>query len=180
MQSLHFFVVVMTFLQFTEIIKVYVSYVLPVLPSSVTFPVAWWTETDHKRWLRYRTRMWWPECFLRPSRTDIEPGCYRQKASDPPGLTCSHCFKLFWCHWCSGWPDSWISICPIFWKVAKLVVSTKMPKYLYQTYIWKSKTYSSNDSWNLKIPTTNHVLTAYLGKNVKNLLNQKVAQGVSI
>ncbi len=62
-------------------------------------------------------------------------------------------------------------------KVAKTVAE---PKYLYQSSIWKSKTYL-NHFWNLKIPATKPYLkTGLLGKNVKHLLQQKVAQKVAI
>ncbi len=59
--------------------------------------------------------------------------------------------------------------------------SQKRPKYLQQSWIWKSKTSTSNHFWNLKIPTNKPCFeTAYLGKNVINLLKQKVAQKVTI
>jgi hypothetical protein len=46
----------------------------------------------------------------------------------------------------------------LFWKVAKTVAKPKMPKYLQQSSIWKSKTSTLNHFWNLKIPTTNLVM----------------------
>jgi hypothetical protein len=53
--------------------------------------------------------------------------------------------------------------CPIFWKVAKQLLSLKMSKYLHQKLFGKSKMSTSNHFWNLKIPTANQ----HLGENVK-------------
>ncbi len=49
------------------------------------------------------------------------------------------------------------------WKIANIFVkkSPKIPKYLHQTSIWKSKTSTSKYFWNLKLPTTNHVLKMF-------------------
>ncbi len=59
--------------------------------------------------------------------------------------------------------------------------SQKMPKYLHQSLIWKSKRATSNHSWNLKILTTNHLFKAYIKAKMWLISSSfKVAQYVTI
>ncbi len=71
----------------------------------------------------------------------------------------------------AGWPDDLGKICPNFGKS-----SQKCQNIYIKAQFESPKTYTINDFWTLKIPTTNH---ASYGETVQNLLLTKVAQIVN-
>jgi hypothetical protein len=75
----------------------------------------------------------------------------------------------------TGWPEDLKKNLPNFSIAQKVTKPKKCQKYLQLRAIWKPKTYTPNHFRNHKIPTT-----AYLGEHAINLLQQKVAQNVTI